>query len=404
MVFSLATIGSIGVHFSNVDWIKHAPFGVVLSVAETGNANALAEVKRRRTSGSIAADHLDALAEASLKKQADLSLRRSQVVTWLEILEDLDNTGDLSKAQPDRYYRQTIVSFSVEARNRVRAGEPLLVEAVCEGRHADGLYLYFDSGYVQFPGQVYMGREEGGWFAPPLSVFVVPFPREPGEYDVSFVTTLSLKRRWTPAPLLLIKERRTIEVEVVPPGIGEEPTPRATPDLGGWLADVGLHVAVARCCRPFWIDRVGTCEEVECHVGIDVGFQTPISLAFQVAVLEGDHEIPAGYFYCIGGTGYIVARLHPVSLHPETDTVSIVLRSDIDVARRPVNLGEFWEGEVTVEDVIVEDDCSWSADPRWYIPDHQCPECGTHLSGLRWPTCPLCGADTKSAIPEESDE
>lgn len=405
IVFSLVTIGSLGVHFSNVDWIRYAPFGVVLRMAGTGDAGALAEIERRHTSGSITASHLDDLAEACLKKQADLSLQLSQILTWLEVLEDLDNNGDLSEAQQARYYKQTVASFNAEVNDRVRAGEPLLVEASFEGRHDDNLSLYLSKGYIQLSGRVYMGTQVGGWSAPrSLRVLAVPFPEEPGEYDVSFVTTLSLNRTWSRAPLLTLTERGTITVEVVAPGIGEEPTPRAAPTLDGWLADAGFHFEIVRCCRPIWLDVPEACEELEYYVCIDMDFQTPIALAFQVAVLDGDHEIPAGYFYCRQGTAELTANLHPVSLDPESKNVSIVLRSDIDVARRPVDLGEFWAGEVVIEDVIVKDDCSWSGEVFWRIPDHYCPKCGTRLGGLKWPACPLCGADTSSAIPEESDE
>ena len=79
----------------------------------------------------------------------------------------------------------------------------------------------------------------------------------------------------------------------------------------------------------------------------------PVSVAFRVQALRGAEEIEVGYWYCWKGAMAGVGKIEIDRRQLRSARVELVLRTDTEVARRMVDPGEVWDGEMRLNSIIL---------------------------------------------------
>ncbi len=137
-----------------IDWYRAWPTGWLVSAAESGNRNALAEIDRRLNAPKVNASDFRAAVDAGLRVQKNRP-PAADLQAWLNLLSKLESTGCMTSQQRDQFFSR-IVEFSIIARPKVRQGDPLAysIEMVIRAPNTGALILRFDAKEARLGGRV----------------------------------------------------------------------------------------------------------------------------------------------------------------------------------------------------------------------------------------------------------
>ena len=318
---------------------------------------AWAELNRRMQDGDLAVGHRARLADQALAQQA--AGRSSEVVEWLGRAVD---DGKIPEPQRTRFFQQAVV-VTLRLRPVVVAGEPIPYEVRYQGRfpaerwwaQVAEVKLSVDggAGEVVGSGGGFRGFGAGGSFSSTL--------RAPGAAPGRHAVSVSARIRIIHAPA-----DSTFDPN--------DPAQKAVHEgdfVAGALTDVvtspeaaALHVSedpslgpkIRACLAPVNFVRARRSSppgRLSGELGI---YSPPIGIAFDAFARFGGREQRLGSVTVNKGarTNYLLRSDGPAPTGESR--FDLVLRTNLDAARRTVDLFEVWKGEIVWPDVRFGDE------------------------------------------------
>lgn len=366
-VFLVLNAAASGAFLGGIDLLKHAPFRVVLLVAEMDSLEAVHELFERHTILALSESETFALAEAALEKQEQpATVANGQV--WMHLLGLLYFSGELTNEQENRFYERIVPGMRVETRRRIRTGSPFPLAFRTTSRKATtaGLWAGVSGWEIKVEDRVVTSSEAlsslfaPGVFAPSTPVLVAAeLNLEPGRYEVELVATVALfpRQRATVKSVWSKRIRFPLEFDVFPSDGDDDLTLVSDPEL-----ERGLVHAFYRAGSFFDASVIGTWllpREPMGWVDIKLNSTVPVGVAFNVVLRRRSEqhavstleEHQLGVVLCPKNSSIAYAILHvdenTLSDLLNESNMEVVFESSPDVARRTLNLYEIWNGILT---------------------------------------------------------
>jgi hypothetical protein len=331
------------------DPYQSLPLSWLLTGAKGGGGN-MRELVRRAKQRELTAEEVARVIPVALAEY-ETGPDKSGSKGWADLLALFDGDGDLSASQRQPFF-DSIAPVSLRVRSQVLRHEPIMLELSYRDRGAPSL-LYLMRLMIEeirIGEQVVLANyawdefgldgQESAW---PLLLPVPAFAE--GEFDVTVTVKQSL---YAPNALPGITAPRwsrgvTLQDTVkVLPSDGPDPI-QMVPDANrraSLLRTISVgDIEVSRVKFLFWSRSVVT-------AWFYLDEPARMDLAFEVVLLDGDREIPAGYIaWSKGETGWDYAMSDQVE--PLTAArVTPVLRSSRQAAVWTPACFDVWEGEL----------------------------------------------------------
>lgn len=389
-VLALLVVGSIllvNVGQLIPSWMRVAPAFLVTSLAEDGKQSAMDELLRRGNAGTLSTAQASDAIEVGLQIQA-APQSHPLLAKWMDFLGSMLVAKKMTPAQESKFLTNT-VSSSMAIRPVIRSGEKLPVEIKHNERGPSNLPAAFDlwaywidadarigdttthKPYESSSGSSISGVMGGGTITIPGAI---PVELPPGEYEL--VCTINRRMYVSgqaspssdPADLDIVEEFRapvTILAADAPDPITSMPEPELTQTIRGCIEIDSLKAFPGRNWGKY-IEAV-ICIGSYCPIQpgspprhLPMIQPPPRNLAFRAILKAGRFEQEIGSATCFGNQRMSTHTNLPIDEDNEfiddllnAETVTIILRSDKEVARRKVDMDEIWEGEIQFDDVPI---------------------------------------------------
>ena len=341
----------------NYDWYRLMPTGWVIDRLEVPSApvsnRAWAELKRRMKADDLAARHRTRLAEKALADQA--AGTPGELLDWLgrAILD-----GKIDNVRKDRFFKQSMV-LHLRARPRVVLGDDIPYQITTRSRGpvaSEGWWQRVEYLGVTLDGKPVPGGAGGssgssGFGAGGSAGSWIPCDAS-GRHILRAVVRVRIFHGGTNLdehdPAARLMDEREVKLAAT-----TEVLPQAVPGYVAAVDDPNLakyiRKGIALTNFESGPGRKGLSGEISVSSGV------PVALAFDAFVRAGGREsrltsitLPRG-----GSTTF---RVHDRDIDlGDAREIDVVLRGSEAVARRTVDLFEFWNGELVFEAVPVTD-------------------------------------------------
>lgn len=392
-VVALLVVG--GILLTNVgqlgsSWLRVAPTFWVTSLAEVGSQNALDELIRRSNAGTLSPAQISDVIDVCLQIQADPTVH-PMLAKWMDLLGSMLVANQMTPAQESKFLKNTVTS-TLAIRPVIRSGEELAVEIRCQERGPRNLpagvdlwahWIDGDARIGETPTHKTHGSSSGSSISGVMDSGTVTIPGAipvelpPGEYE--FVCTI--KRRMyvgvnaanadpssDPADLDVIEEFRapvTILAADAPDPVASTPEPKLKATIRGCIEIESVKAYPGRK----WNENIEAVVCIggprSCPPGSAAGQlgllpSPPRNLAFRVILKADRFKQEMGSATCFGNQRMSTHTSHPIDMDNEfiddllnAETVTIILKSDKEVARRKIDMDEMWEGEIQFDNVPI---------------------------------------------------
>lgn len=365
-------LGTLG----RIQWIRLMPVSTLLRNAKTGNSAALLELVRRSTEGDVSVEQASCLANTLLERDVVI-LSESDAKSWSLIREAVEIRDGFNDEQKTRAYAR-FAEPSLQVRSPIRQGDPLILWLTYQSARSQIFTAY---GFWELPKKVAVaGRtllednEMSAWetghadwyrddYAPVLDkVLSLESDGLPvGIAGVEYRGRQVLARWSQPAKQRELVWSRNVslacDVEVLPPD---------APDPVDVVNDPAVHDVLQDSMYIYLDNPDGSitfppCDEGETGAYLTCVLNNPteMDLAFRVVLRAGEYELPTEtrlwqHFTRRRGQAIVVRPGAHVSWEVllnvpcfTASEVTLILRSDPDVARRTPDVFKMWGGELT---------------------------------------------------------
>lgn len=355
----------------NINWLRFAPTVWVTSSAENGTRNAMDELVRRYKAKTLSAEQINAVISAGLKIQA-APMTHALLAQWMNLLGDIMSGGDMTIEQETSFVENSVI-FTLTPRPKIRSGEQFALRVSHLGRFGNTPKLSFNltDKEVRIGDFVYTGRGGSAGFGfvgtggggSNLWQVRDPVNLPPGDYEV--VLTVHRKVSFG-APSSFLPLPPSYEFDdvlrapiTILPSDAEDPIktttdPELEPEIRDSLSVEEVKIDLTR----------DTHRHLDCTIGFGTtGFGTPaahvpIDLSFRIIVKAGRFKEAIGSVWCAAGnstsftTGlYFDDDVEFIDDLVNAETVTVILQTDTEAARRTVDLMNVWDGEIQFDDV-----------------------------------------------------
>ena len=364
------------------NWNQVKPVWLLLHETEVTDtptvSAALTELHSRYSANRLDHETTMRLVQQGIEVQGD----RTQLWLpgWGNLVEAAWIDGLLADDQKGNYARHCAPS-QLEVRPTVRAGDPIPIDLVASPRLGGNFLFYLNVELVDatIDGQHVRSTRRNSWTNRPIKgdysasgITVGPTRfsehsfRSLGSGSHSIQTIWRLKvvdgqavqkriRRmregsfsWHPDMTDPTLEEWTVEYEA------QFQVIRRTEESVSFFEDESLYPAVQKAVRRAHVQYISADRYPELNVYVAIA-GAPADLAFRVFVRSGDREWPITSISAPAGNDwYHVQSVARAPGFPNSvASVDVVLRSDLDVARKTATLKRVWKGEIVISDVAI---------------------------------------------------
>ncbi len=369
------------------NWIQFAPTFWVTSLADDGKQDALDELIRRINASSLSAEQISDAIEIGLQIQAAPD-SHPLLAEWMDFLGSALIAQQMTIAQESKFF-ENAVTCTLVPRPVIRSGELLPVEIHYQTRGPSNLPARFGlraywmeattrigDAHVHVPNEGFSSASILGTTGSGTVTVQGARPVElpPGDYEIVCTANRRVFLKATMVPEQDVPDFEIVDVLRAPIKIIESDAP----DLITSTPEPELASTIRKCIavesiKVFAGKRWGQYFESEVSIG---GFRhqppgstifqpamlpsPPRNLAFRTIIRAGQFEQRLGSARCLGGKQMGHHSSFPLDEENEfiddllsAETVTVILRSDVEVARRTVDMTNIWEGEIRFDNVPI---------------------------------------------------
>lgn len=362
---------------------RYYPVTWLMNSARGGDLQAITELECRLQANKLSDEQVQSIIATALTEQS-ASTTTPLTQTWINMLDHLDQGGQLTTQQQRQYFDQ-IITYALAVRPIVRVGEPIPVLVQYHTRGPDPYragagqdrcvaFVLVDY-YFQKPNDDHarlrntpktvheeryrsINNPVSGPHSTALTAMNVDLV--PGTYLVVCVIEHQVFATGVADPFSnLIEPVHTREVQLT---TELEALPADAPDTVELVDDPSIAQQIKDAVhfdRPLrYIAKQVPRGEAHVTASIKSGAGTPsrstlpMDVAFDVYVRTNDGEWPLGSFVLRARANQNVLWNGSIPTL-ENDTVELVLRPSPEAARRTVNVVRIWDGELVFENVPV---------------------------------------------------
>jgi hypothetical protein len=330
--------------FAKVDPYVNAPVYLLEQQAKGDNRRAIAELARRIGSSAVPAQRLAYLIPLGLTHHG-LRPHIDSAIAWARFLAEMESAGQMTTPQIRQFHDQA-VSFDIDFRRRVRAGEPF--EIICKTSTCGSANLKAgciigncvvtigDAIEQRLP---YVGAVDfaSGNSCPEARLRPPITGLAPGSWPVH----LHASKVFT-QPYFKYDIDLEYALEVIPADSHETIKLIRADELGQQLSKaISIKSAAKRLGQPP--------EPGIAYLDLRVSGPVPVDAAFVLLLRVGEREIEVTDFTCrrtsISGIVFAKQSSCPTA-EPDGEAAIPVLRSSPEAARREPDMLEIWDGEL----------------------------------------------------------
>ena len=380
---TLLLLGATGIVLNvgplKIKWLKYAPTVWVTSLAESGQKASLDELIRRYDDKLLSSAQIGAAIDAGLRVQGEPT-KPPLLEEWLEFLGNSLATREMSSAQVSMFLKNS-VTLTMETRPVIRRGDVLPIKLIENGRVSANtiVWMYLsehcariNDTIVQQPKGIFgegisgIGPDSASWW--PANT---PVDLPPGDYELVytlpcrfFVNEPFDSEKATPD----FKTTKVLRAPVKVVGHDTQDPIQISrdPKLGNLIrrctdiVDVEVNLKNKLGQIKLRVDYAAHLLKPGATLPTPL-VVPPIDLAFRVIINTGRFEQEICWITCPKGKARVLERSARLDEEHEfiddllnAETVTVILRGDIDVARRTVDLTHIWIGEIQFDDVPVK--------------------------------------------------
>ena len=370
------------------DWNQAKPVWLLVhetKVTDTPTVSAaLTELHSRYSANRLDHEAAMRLVQRGIDVQEDSS--QLWLPGWGNLVEAAWIDGLLTDDQKSNYARHCAPS-QLEVRPTVRAGDPIPIDLVVPPRLGDNFLFYLK---VELVGATIDGQHarstrrnsrtnrpiKGDYSASGITVGPLRFSEQ--AFKTLASGTHAIQTSWRLKVLdhqavqkRLIQIRKKIregsvsmdELELTDPVLVEWTIEceaqfqviRQTEESVSFFEDESLYPAVQKAVRAVGVQNLGSVlggPHLDVYVAIE---GAPVDLAFLVLVRSGGREWPITSIATSAGDDWcqVQSGAGAPGFPNSVTSVDVVLRSDLDVARRTATLKRVWKGEIVISNVAI---------------------------------------------------
>ncbi|HNO78405.1 MAG TPA: hypothetical protein PKN33_10130 [Phycisphaerae bacterium] len=371
-----------------IDWLRYTPTSWVTSLAGGGNKSAMDELVRRYHKGFLSSRQTGNAIDAGLQIQSSQS-PHPLIKEWMDFLGGPLVAQEMSPAQSTTTLKN-MATFTIETREIVRQGDalPIVIRHRSKAPSNVTVSVYWLDARIEIGGDVHFetdgvlsgaslrGAGDGGtgW-----SNSDIPVNAPPGLHEVVIRARrkMFVGRHVNPQDESALYETDDVfraQVRILPSDAADPIIKSSDPELGATIrdciaitqAEITLAENASRQHHLFCIIEVGGIGGIQYGQNIISGPNLPrkaalhMGLAFRVFIKSGRFEHEIGTVSAANDENLAALINADVDDQQEfvddllnADTVSILLRSDVDVARQTVDVTEIWIGEIQFDNVPI---------------------------------------------------
>lgn len=398
VLLPMATIGVVGFGvLTGKDFNTYKPTWLLIwegkNLGAEASQRAATELEARTFSTQTDPEEVAMIVQGALDIQGDVGRPWNQ--TWGDIISGAIGSSALSDEDEKRYFDQALV-VELSARLRVAAGGsvPVVLKGV-EGRIGGGAMLMGGvflgtctldgqevgpdarAGYPAFADaqlgwiQAYGAAMAGGWGTTggqAVAALEVSEDIAPGRHELRVAMAIemidqsqmvSMGYTWPTEPGEGARVvEATFEIEVVEAGVSTVIPIAATPEMTQRLADVVLLGPITVYGGGLMSSRMANMtvtfveppQPLACDVFVRQGEREWAFGSLTTGLLASQNQYGGGWYQQAGSTATVSGVLRGI----ESGTVEVVLRPSAAVAQRTIDLAQYYDGEIVIEEVEVQ--------------------------------------------------